>query len=445
MIQLKTFPKGGVHPEENKFSSQVPLERLPLPKKVRIPITQHLGAPPKLLVNKGDRIRTGQLIAEANGFISANLHAPVTGKIAKIEDAYDTSGYKRPALIINKVEDDEWVEGIDTSDTLVKEITASAEEIIEKIKAAGVVGLGGATFPTHVKLMPPPGMKAEILIINGVECEPYLTIDHRSMLEMGHQLMIGTQILMKALKVSKAVIGIEANKPDAIEYLTKLTAEYTGISIQPLKVKYPQGGEKQLIKAITGREVPSGGLPIAVGAVVQNIGTTIAVYNAVQKNKPLIERTITISGKNLATPKNYIVRTGTLLSDLAEQVGGMPEGTGKIIAGGPMTGKALSTLDAPVIKGTSGLLFFKEEEAKRQEVNDCIRCSKCITVCPMGLEPYLLMTVVEKSMFDKAEQERTLDCIECGSCSFICPAHRPLLDYIRLGKKEVTNIIRSRK
>jgi len=265
------------------------------------------------------------------------------------------------------------------------------------------------------------------------------------MLEMGHQLMIGTQILMKALKVSKAVIGIEANKPDAIEYLTKLTAEYTGISIQPLKVKYPQGGEKQLIKAITGREVPSGGLPIAVGAVVQNIGTTIAVYNAVQKNKPLIERTITISGKNLATPKNYIVRTGTLLSDLAEQVGGMPEGTGKIIAGGPMTGKALSTLDAPVIKGTSGLLFFKEEEAKRQEVNDCIRCSKCITVCPMGLEPYLLMTVVEKSMFDKAEQERTLDCIECGSCSFICPAHRPLLDYIRLGKKEVTNIIRSRK
>ena len=297
--------------------------------------------------------------------------------------------------------------------------------------------MGGATFPSHVKLTVPEGKKCNILIINGVECEPYLTSDHRLMLEKGEEILIGISILMKALKVDRAMIGIENNKPDAIDNLTKLATGFKGITVHALKVKYPQGAEKQLIKALINREVPSGHLPLDVGAVVHNVGTAFAVYEAVQKNKPLFERVVTITGKSLAKPGNYFVRIGTPISKLIEAAGGMPEDTGKIVNGGPMMGKAVNNMDVPVVKGTSGIILFPSEESERKEIKPCIRCAKCVSVCALNLEPYLLMTLSEKGLFERAEKERITDCMECGSCSYTCPADRPLLDYIRLGKSTV--------
>jgi len=444
---LKTFSMGGVHPPENKLSAIQAIEQLALPKVVSIPVSQHIGAPANPVVKKNDLVKVGQLIAQSTGFVSANIHSSVSGKVVKIDNVLDSSGYKRKSIII-EVAGDDWLEDIDRTPDLKKEIALSGEEIIKKVGEAGIVGLGGATFPSQVKLSIPKGMKADIsdiLIINGVECEPYLTSDHRLMLEKGDELLIGIQILMKALKVNKAVIGIENNKPDAIEHLTNLSKQYSGISVQALQVKYPQGGEKQLIKAITGREVPSGGLPIAVGAVVHNVGTAFAVYEAIQKNKPLLERVVTVTGKSVKKPSNFMVRIGTPVSDLIEAAGGLPKDTGKVISGGPMMGRALASIEVPVTKGTSGILILPEGESRRGTVYDCIRCAKCVSVCPMGLEPYLLMTVTEHKNYERTEHERVMDCIECGSCSYTCPSNRPLLDYIRLGKFEVGKIIRSRK
>lgn len=441
---MKTFPKGGVHPPENKLASGAAIKELPIPQEVKIPVVQHLGAPAKTLVARNDMVKAGQVIAESGGFVSSNIHSSVSGKVLKVDQLPDASGYKQSMVVI-AVEGDEWVESIDKSDSLISDISASREEIIAKTLEMGIVGLGGATFPTHVKLSIPRGKKAEVLIINGVECEPYLTSDHRLMLEKGEELLVGTKILMKALDVTRAIIGIENNKPDAIEHLAGLASKHQGIEIVPLKVMYPQGGEKQLIKAVTGREVPSGGLPIDVGTVVHNVGTTFAVYEAVQKNKPLFERVVTLTGKDVKEPANYLVRIGTPVSALLKASGGVPEGTGKIINGGPMMGKALSSTDIPVTKGTSGIVLIPRDEAKRKKIQNCIRCGKCITVCPMGLEPYLLMTLSELSRWEDVEQNKALDCIECGSCSYTCPASRPLLDYIRLGKSNVSKIIRSRK
>jgi electron transport complex protein RnfC len=440
---LKTFSLGGVHPAENKLSAGKKIEVLPIPAQVSIPIAQHIGAPSTPVVKKGDSVKVGQLIAKSSGFVSANIHSPVSGTVFKIDNILDASGYKRPAIII-KVEGDEWDESIDKSTGLKKEITLSPEEIIKKVGEAGIVGLGGATFPSHVKLSVPPGKKCDVLILNGVECEPYLTSDHQLMMEKGEEIMVGTKILMKALNVNKAVIGIENNKPDAIEHMNKLASQYEGITVQPLKVQYPQGGEKQLIDACTGRQVPSGKLPIEVGAVVQNVGTTYAVYEAVQKNKPLFERVVSITGKSVKNPGNFLVRTGTPISELIEAAGGLPDDTGKVIGGGPMMGKALTSLDVPVIKGTSGILIMREEESARAKVLNCIRCSKCVSVCPMGLEPYLIEKVVMFEDYERAEAERVMDCIECGSCQYTCPANRPLLDYLRLGKNKVGFIMRTR-
>jgi len=440
---LKTFSKGGIHPPENKFSVDKAIEVLPLPQKVSIPIAQHIGAPATPVVNKNDEVKTGQIIAKSAGFVSTNIHSSVSGKVVKIDKIVESSGYKKTSVVI-EVKGDEWVETIDRSLDLKKEITIEQSDIINKILDAGIVGLGGATFPSHVKLSVPKGKKAEILIINGVECEPYLTSDHRLMLEKGEEVLVGTKILMKALGVTKAIIGIENNKKDAIEHLISLSKEYDGIEVNALKVKYPQGGEKQLIQALINREVPSGGLPIDVGAVVHNVGTAYAVYEAVQKNKPLFERVVTVTGDSIQKTSNFIARIGTPVSELIEAAGGKPDDTGKIVSGGPMMGKALNSLDAPVTKGTSGILLFPENKAHRKETKPCIRCAKCVSVCPMGLEPFLLMTLTQKRLFDKVEKENALDCIECGSCSYTCPADRPLLDYIRLGKSNVSQIIRSR-
>ncbi len=440
---LKTFPKGGVHPPDNKLSAGKPVEVLPIPESVIIPLSQHIGAPSVAKVKVGDKVKTGTLIAEGSGYVSANIHSSVSGTVKKVDAFLDASGYKKMSVQID-VEGDEWEEAVDLSDDLKKEITDSVEDIIKKITAAGIVGLGGATFPAHVKLSVPPGKKAEMIVINAVECEPYLTCDHRLMLEKGREIMVGICILMKALKVDKAIVGIENNKPDAVAHMQQCAADYPQIEICPLKVKYPQGGEKQLIKALTGKEVPSGKIPVDVGVVPFNVATSFAVYEAVQKNKPLIERLVTVTGKGLKHPANYKVRIGTPVNKLIEAAGGMPETTGKMISGGPMMGKAQAKTDMPTTKGCSGILLIEEGEARRKPMRSCIRCAKCVSVCPMGLEPYLLMSVAEREMWDRAETEHAADCIECGSCSYTCPSSRPLLDYIRLGKASVLKNIRAR-
>jgi Na+-translocating ferredoxin:NAD+ oxidoreductase subunit C len=443
MCALKTFRSGGVHPPENKLSTGSAIEVFTLPKQVSIPVNQNLGAPAVPLVSKGDVVKVGQLIAKGEAFISSNVHSPVSGKVLKIDEMTDQTGFRKKAIVIN-VEGDEWEPSIDRSPDIRKEVTISREEIIKKIHEMGVVGMGGATFPSHVKLMLPEGKKAEYLIINGVECEPYLTADHRLMLEKGEEILIGTKILMKGLGVEKAIIGIENNKPDAIRNMTALAGNYPGITIQGLKVKYPQGGEKQLINALLGREVPSGKLPIEVGCVVNNVGTAFAVYEAVQKNKPLIERIVTVTGTTIGKPSNYLVRIGTPVQEILEKAGADLEKTGKVVSGGPMMGKALNSLEVPVVKGTSGLLLFAEDHSSRTLMRSCIRCGRCVGVCPMGLEPILLAQYSEKSMWDMAESNLVMDCMECGSCHYTCPSGRPLLDYIRLGKNKVGQIIRNR-
>ncbi len=442
---LRTFSLGGIHPKENKLSAGVKIVPAPLPKEVIIPLGMHIGAPATACVAKGNEVKVGTLIAKSSGFVSANIYSSVAGKVTKIDSVFDASGYKKPAIIISVAEEDVWEESIDRSPELVRECSLDAKAIIDKINEAGIVGLGGATFPTHVKLSPPPGSKAEVLIINAVECEPYLTSDHQLMLEHGEEILVGCTILMKALSVDKCIIGVENNKPDAIKHLSGLCAQYKGIEVMPLKVQYPQGGEKQLIDAVLSKQVKSGALPISTGAVVQNVGTIYAVYEAIQKNKPLLERVVTVTGKSLDKPANYLARIGTPLKTLIEASGGIPENTGKIIGGGPMMGKALLSADLPVTKGTSGILLISQEESVRKPMRACIRCAKCVNVCPMGLNPTFLMVDTQQQDWERAERGHIVDCIECGSCSFTCPSNRPLLDFIRMGKQQVMGIIRNRK
>ena len=444
---MKTFRIGGVHPAENKLSATEPIKMAELPKVAVFPMGQHIGAPAKPIVKKGDKVKVGQMIAEAGGFVSAPIFSSVSGTVLKVDTIVDASGYAKPAVHIT-VEGDEWIESIDRSDSLVTlkdkpELTG--KEIIEKIQNAGIVGMGGACFPCHVKLMPPPGSKPEWVIINAVECEPYLTADHRLMLEKADQILVGVILLMKAANVSKGYIGIENNKPDAIKIMTEKAKSYGNIEVVPLKVKYPQGGEKQLIDAVVGRQVPAPpALPVSVGAIIQNVGTAYAVYEAVMKNKPLFERIVTVTGKSLKQPSNFLVRMGTPMGQLIDACGGLPEDTGKVIGGGPMMGKALMNTEVPICKGSSGVLIMNNKEARRNAAQPCIRCAKCVSACPMGLEPYLLAKCSSLGMWDKVESEDIVSCIECGSCQFTCPSNRPLLDHIRLGKSTVMGIIRER-
>lgn len=443
---LKTFKLGGIHPHDNKISRDVAIATFEVPETVVIPLSQHIGSPAAAAVKKGDAVKVGQVIGTATGFVSSNIHSSVSGTVTSTDSVPDAGGLRKAAITI-KVEGDEWVESIDRSADIKRECSLTAAEIVKKVAEAGIVGMGGATFPTQVKLSIPSGKTAECLIINGVECEPYLTADHRLMLEHGTEMLIGTEILMKAIGVKKAYIGIENNKPDAINHLQAIIAKekFDGITVVPLKVQYPQGGEKQLINAVTGREVPSGGLPIEAGAVVQNVGTAYAVYEAIQKGKPLFERVVTVTGKNVASPANLLVRIGTPVSALITATGGMPEDCSKVVGGGPMMGRAMANIESPITKGSSGVLLFKDLEAKRRAPQVCISCSKCVNVCPMGLEPYLISKQSQLKMYAEAEADRITDCIECGSCSYTCPANLPLLDMIRLGKTEVMKIIRSRK
>lgn len=444
---MKTFKIGGVHPAENKLSAASPIREAALPKQAVFSMFQHIGAPAKPIVKKGDVVKVGTMIAEAGGFVSASVHSSVSGTVSKVDVVIDASGTRRQAIFVD-VNGDEWEDAIDRSPELVRlsdRPELDAATIINKVKEAGIVGLGGATFPCHVKLSPPPGSKAECVIINAVECEPYLTADHRLMLEHPEEILVGVSLIMKAVSVEKGYIGIENNKPDAIRLMTEKAQAYPNIEIVPLKVKYPQGGEKQLIDAVIGRQVPAPpAIPISVGAVVQNVGTAFAIYQAVMKNKPLVDRIITVTGKSVSNPSNLLARLGTPFQQLIDECGGLPEDSGKIIGGGPMMGKALLNLDVPMTKGSSGLLIMRNDEAKRAEPDPCIRCAKCVSACPMGLEPYLLATLSDKQEWEMAEGNDIVSCIECGSCQFTCPSHRPLLDNIRVGKTTVMGIIRSR-
>jgi electron transport complex protein RnfC len=440
----KTFSLGGIHPHDNKISANASIENFPLVQTAYIAVNQHLGAPAEPVVSKGDYVKVGQLIAKANGFISANIHSSVSGTVSSLELLPDLAGNMVQHIVI-KVEGDEWMENIDRSEEIEREIKLSAAEIISKIAECGVVGLGGAAFPTHIKLSPPPNKKADCLIINGSECEPYLTSDYRIMLEAPEQILIGVKIMMKALDVKIAYFGVEENKPKAIKILKKIASKaYKNIKVVTLKKMYPQGGEKQLIDAITGRKVPSMGLPIDTGAVVQNVGTALAVYEAVQKNKPLFVGIVTITGKCMTEQRNFKLRVGTTYETMMFAIGGIPKDAVKLISGGPMMGKAVSRMNAASVKSTSALLLLTEDETKRGEEANCIRCAKCVEACPMGLEPYLLNRLSRAGRIEDLEEHMVQDCIECGCCIYTCPSNIPLLDTIRLSKAQVLRIIRSR-
>lgn len=440
---MKTFKIGGIHPPSYKYSENKPIVKVPLPKQAVIPLSQHLGKPALPIVEKGDVVKVGQLIAKADGFMSANIHASVSGTVLKIDEVMTTAGYRLPAVFI-EVQGDVWESNIDKKEDLNVSCMLESEQIIEKIQSMGIVGLGGATFPAHVKLQVPKGKKANLLIVNAAECEPYLTCDHQLMNEKAREILYGVHILMKALKVTEAVIGIESNKKDVIDTFQTLSTRVLGVDVVALKEQYPQGGERQMIEAVTGRRVPSGKLPVDIGVVVVNVATAFAVYQGVMKNKPLIERVLTVTGKHLENPTNLLVRIGTPFADLVEFVGGLPFDTEKIIAGGPMMGRAIADLSIPVTKGSSGLVFVSSGEARRKEIDNCTRCAKCVEACPMGLEPYLLMSLAENALWEKMEQSYIMDCIECGCCLYSCPSNRPLLDYVRYGKKTVGDIIRNR-
>ena len=451
-MNARTFSIGGIHPEENKLTHEVATKVAALPKQAIFPLSQHIGAPAKPVVKKGDRVKVGTMIAEAGGFVSAPIFSSVSGTVAKIDTAIDATGYRKPAIYIT-VNGDEWEEKIDRSDkleTVEAHPELTPEEIVNRIKEAGVVGMGGACFPTFIKLTPPPTAKAECVIINAVECEPYITADFRLMMEHADEILIGLELLMVGAKVTTGYIGIETNKPAAIELLTqKCTEKFGGskysVEVVPLKQRYPQGGEKQLVDAVIHRQVPAPpAIPVNVGAIVQNVGTAFAVYEAVMKRKPLFERYTTVTGKRLANPGNFLVRMGTPMQDLIDACGGMPEGDNKLLAGGPMMGKALTSTEVPICKGTNSVTIISDDEARRKEPQPCIRCAKCVSACPMGLEPYLLAKLSEVKNWERAEREDIASCIECGSCQFTCPAHRPLLDNIRQGKSTVMGIIRAR-
>ena len=442
-----TFSIGGVHPRDSKFARECAIEELPLPQTVYVSMAQHLGAPAKPLVAVGDSVKVGQVIAEPGGFISAFVHSPVSGTVKGIAPRKDLAG--NPVMHVEiAVEGDEWDPAIDRSKELVTAIPDDKALILERIKAAGVVGLGGATFPTHVKLSPPPGKVAECLILNGTECEPYLTSDYRLMIEHPREVVVGAAIMQKALGGCKCVIGIEENKPEAIAAVRSAVAElgYPDMRVQVLRKRYPQGGEKQLIDAVLRRQVRSGGLPIDVGAVVQNVGTSFAVYEAVQKNKPLITNILTVTGDKIPAnlQHNYLFRIGVPFSFIAEQAGGVPDTAAKIISGGPMMGKAVCNLDATTVKGSSAILYLSEEATRRQPETACIRCGKCADACPMGLEPFLLHRLYKAGDLEGLEKHAAQDCIECGCCLYSCPARIPLLDRIRQAKGQVMGVIKAR-
>ncbi len=436
-MKLKSF-KHGSHPAEFKeLSENKPLEKIPTPEEVFIPLNQHIGAPCKPVVKRGDLVKTGQLIAESTGFVSSNIHASITGKVKKIGDFPHPNGFKSKMIHIVADGEEEFAE-IHNKDKNWEDLSVS--DLKEIITSAGIVGMGGAAFPTNVKVSPPKEKTIDTFIINGCECEPYLTADHRMMVEQTNKMITGTQILMKILDVKSAIIGIEDNKPDAIEIMEEATEKLPGIKIVPVAVKYPQGAEKMLIKAVSDREVPAGGLPMDVGCVVNNVGTAIAVADAVEEKKPLIERVVTVTGDAVKETKNLIAPIGTPFLKLIEYCGGLATDTKKVIMGGPMMGIAQYSLNVPVIKATSGILCLKRESVPHHVEYTCISCGRCVNVCPMFLVPTRLSRAVDAGKFEMANEMNIMDCIECGSCAFECPSNIPLVQRIRIGKMKINEM-----
>jgi electron transport complex protein RnfC len=429
----KSF-RGGVHPDDRKrFTAAKPIETAPLPDKVVIPTRQHIGAPCAPVVKVGDLVKKGQVIAETQAFVSSPVHASVSGKVVEIADyPHPVFGFCQ-SVVIESDGLDEWAEGL----PLERDWEAlEAGALKDIIRQAGIVGMGGATFPTHVKLAPPPEKPIDAFILNGAECEPFLTADHRVMLEATDRVVTGVRIVMKVLGVAKGFIGIEENKPDAIAAVTAAT-KGTGITVVPLKTKYPQGAEKTLIKVILDREVPSGGLPMDVGAVVQNVGTMVAVADAVTRGLPLVERVATVTGGAVAEPKNLLLRVGMTFAQAVELCGGFAKPPAKLIMGGPMMGLAQCRLDVPVIKGTSGILALAEEDINTGEERPCIRCGRCVEACPMGLVPSMLSILGQRGLYQVAKEEYDLlDCVECGSCVYACPAKRNIVHYVKYLKAQ---------
>ena len=438
-MSKRTFP-GGVHPYEGKkFTEKKQIEVLPSPQKVFIPLQQHIGAPTTPLVEKGQEVKAGEKIGEVNGFVSTPVHASIAGKVTGIEDIDHPVSGRGQAIVIEKGETEQWVDSIKLDE---KYLNLSAKEMRDRIKEAGLAGMGGATFPTHVKLSPPPDKKIDVLILNGIECEPYLTADHRLMLEYPGDIVKGMRIMMKILGVKRGIIGIESNKPDAVKVMLDAIKDEEGMEVNVFPVKYPQGAEKQLIKAALNREVPSGGLPMDVGVIVQNVGTSKAVYEAVALHKPLTHRVLTVTGPGVKEPKNLLVPIGTKFQDVIDFCGGITEKAAKIIMGGPMMGLTQPNLNVPVIKGTSGILILEEDSSHLPEEEPCIGCGRCVEVCPVHLLPTTLQLLVNNEKFDEAENLHIMDCIECGSCAFICPANRYLLHGIRFGKRRILDLRR---
>jgi electron transport complex protein RnfC len=441
-MKVKTFSKG-THPESFKWlTEKKKLERLPLPKEVFIPLQQHVGSPCKPIVEKGMEVKTGQIIGESTGFVSSNIHASISGKVKAIDNFTHPLDIPSKMIHITGDGNDDWIKqknGKKNWDSLDK------NEIIDIVKNAGIVGLGGAAFPTHVKINPPKDKKIDTFILNGCECEPYLTADQRLMVEESEKIILGIRILMKALEVSNAIIGIENNKPDAIKIMEKAASEYKGITVIQLKTKYPQGAEKMLIKAILDREVPVGGLPMDVGVVVNNIGTALAVAEAVTEQKPLVERVVTVTGSGIKEPKNLIARIGTPFQNLIDYCGGLVENTTKILMGGPMMGVAQHSLDVPVIKATSGILCMSDSDVIKEKEFPCIQCGTCVNTCPMNLLPTRLAKLSQREKWEDADNFGILSCIECGSCAFVCPSKIPLVQWIRIGKLRVNEMKRKQK
>lgn len=436
-MKTKTFSIGGIHISKHKSSSNMPIEELALPDVVYIPVKQHIGAPAKIEAKVGDKVKVGSLLAQADGIISANVFSSVSGEVKKIEEINDGKGWLVTVITIKR-EGDEFEPSMDLSDDLVTEISEDKEALRQAVRGAGIVGMGGAGFPTAVKTSIPEGKKADTLIINGIECEPYLTADSRLMEEKAEQIVIGVRILNKILGIQNAIIAIDENKPRAIEKLTQITKRYVGVNVQACKSIYPQGGEKQLINTITKREVPSGMLPIDVGCVVQNVATVYAIYEAVQKHIPLFRRVLTVSGNISENPRNYLVRVGTPISFVLEQNNVDLSKVGKVIVGGPMMGQTIAALDAPVTKMTSGITLLSEETSYKPEMTSCIRCGKCVDACPMGLMPLNIRQAVAENNKEELRKLHVQDCILCGSCSFVCPAKIPLLDFCKIGKFELS-------
>ncbi|RMG93819.1 MAG: electron transport complex subunit RsxC [Candidatus Dadabacteria bacterium] len=432
-MAARTFPLGGVHPPDEKHRTAAkPVERAPLPELLVVPLSQHIGAPARPVVKRGDRVLAGQVVGEATGFVSVPVHAPTSGKVVRVEAAPHPLGPPQPAVFLEPDGEDAWVDLPGPLDA-----GADPDEIRRRIQEAGIVGMGGATFPTHVKLSPPPEFPIDTVILNGVECEPYLTADHRLMLEEPERILQGLRIILSVFGLEKGFIGIEENKPDAIDLLGRKAREAGFAEVVPLRVKYPQGAEKQLIKAVTGREVPSGQLPMAVGAVVQNVGTAAAIWDAVSAGRPLVERITTVTGDGVREPKNLRVRIGTPVRRLIEAAGGLRDEPGKLVLGGPMMGIAHHDLDVPAVKGTSGVLVLPRGRVRTAPEGPCIRCGRCVTACPMGLSPTTLRALIARDLVAEADEWNALDCIECGSCAFVCPSAIPLVQAIREAKGRV--------